>query len=256
MDKDDRKLSIIVLPDWGPAPRSVEITWRRARLLAALGAFIAAGLLIVAATWVSMARRAAISDELRIERDALLARRDSMAILAERLAGLEVRETQLRVLSGLEGSRDSALWLSGAPRAGASAATPAARDAATAPTMWPLTERGFVTQSLLAGEDGDHPGIDIAIPSGSYVRAAGGGEVIEAAEDPIYGRFVLIDHGNGVWTRYGHAIYLTVERGQSVKRGEVIAFSGSTGRSTAPHLHFEIIRNGRPVDPLSMVTPP
>jgi len=256
LEKDDRKLSIIVLPDWGAAPRTVEITWRRARILVALGAFVAAGLLVVAATWISMARRAATADELRIERDALLARRDSMAILAERLAGLETRETQLRVLSGLEGSRDSALWLSGAPRAVASASNPAAEDAATAPTMWPLTERGFLTQSLLAGEDGDHPGIDIAVPRGSYIRAAGGGEVIEAAEDPVYGRFVLIDHGNGVWTRYGHAIYLTVERGQSVKRGEVIALSGSTGRSTAPHLHFEIIRNGRAVDPLSMVTPP
>ena len=256
MDKDDRKLSIIVLPDWGPAPRSIELPWRRARLFVALLVLVAAVLLAMTATWISMARRAAVSDELRVERDALLARRDSMAVLAERLAGLEVRETQLRVLSGLEGSRDSALWLSGTPRAGVPGANPAINQAATAPTMWPLTERGFVTQSLLAGEDGDHPGIDIAIPTGSYVRAAGGGEVIEAGDDPVYGRFVLINHGNGVWTRYGHAIYLTVERGQTVKRGEVIAFSGSTGRSTAPHLHFEIIRNGRPVDPLSMVTPP
>lgn len=256
MDKDNRKLSIILLPDWGPAPRTLEIPWRRARLMVTLLALFAAVFLVMTATWISMAGRAAVSDELRVERDALLARRDSMAILAERLAGLEVRETQLRVLSGLEGSRDSALWLSGAPRASAPGANRAVGQTATAPTMWPLTERGFVTQSLLAEEDGDHPGIDIAIPSGSYIRAAGGGEVIEAADDPVYGRFVLIDHGNGVWTRYGHAIYLTVERGQTVKRGEVIAFSGSTGRSTAPHLHFEIVRNGRPVDPLSMVTPP
>lgn len=256
MDGKHRKLSIILLPDWGPAPRSIEIPWRRARLIATLAVLVAAGLLAMAASWISMARRAAVADELRVERDALRARRDSMVFLADRLAGLELRETQLRVLSGLEGSRDSALWLPGAPRAGGSAANTAGSDAGTAPTMWPLTERGFVTQSLLAGEDGDHPGIDIAIPSGSYVRAAGGGRVIEAAEDPIYGRFVLIDHGNGVWTRYGHAVYLAVERGQRVKRGEVIAFSGSTGRSTAPHLHFEIIRYGRPVDPLSMVTPP
>ncbi len=256
MARDERKLSIIVLPDWGPPTRTIQVTWRRARLIMMLGAFFAAAFAVVTVTWISMARRAAISDDLRIERDALLARRDSMSILAERLAGLEARETQLRVLSGLEGSRDSELWRSGAPRTGASAASPTADDAETEPTMWPLTERGFVTQSLLDGDAGDHPGIDIAIPSGSYVRAAGGGEVIEAAQDPVYGLFVLIDHGNGVWTRYGHAVYLAVERGQSVKRGEVIALSGSTGRSTAPHLHFEITRNGRAVDPMTMVTPP
>lgn len=256
MDKDERKLSVILLPDWGPAPRSLTVPWRRARIILATAALLAVGLVGMTATWISMARRTAVLDELRVERDALLARRDSMAILAERLAGLEARETQLRVLSGLEGSRDSALWLSGAPRASAGAGSSPAGDTAAAPTMWPLTERGFVTRSLLAGDDGAHPGIDIAIASGSYVRASGRGRVIEAAEDPVYGHFVLIDHGNGVWSRYGHAVYLTVKRGQRVRSGEVIALSGSSGRSTAPHLHFEILRNGRAVDPLSMVTPP
>ena len=256
LGKSERQLSIIVLPDWGPAPRTLVIPWRRARIILALLALLAAGSVGMTITWVSMARRSAALNELRVERDALLARRDSMAILAERLAGLEARETQLRVLSGLEASRDSALWLSGGPRASVGAGRAPADDTAAAPTVWPLTERGFVTQSLLAGDEGDHPGIDIAIASGSYVRASGAGRVIEAAEDPVYGRFVLIDHGNGVWSRYGHAVYLTVERGQRVRRGEVIALSGSTGRSTAPHLHFEILRSGRAVDPLSMVTPP
>ena len=256
MDKNERKLSIILLPDWGPGPRTLVVPWRRVRIILTMALLLAGGLIGMTATWIPMARRAAVSNGLRVERDALLARRDSMAILAERLAGLEAREAQMRALSGLEGSRDSELWLSGAPPATAGAGSSPAGDTAATPTMWPLTERGFVTQSLLAGEDGDHPGIDIAIASGSYVRASGGGQVIEAAEDPVYGRFVLIDHGNGVWSRYGHAVYLTVERGQRVRRGEVIALSGSTGKSTAPHLHFEILRRGRPVDPLSMVTPP
>lgn len=256
MAKDKRELSITLRPDWGPAPRSLVIPWRRGQIILAMAALLAAGLVGVTATWISMARRAAVSDELRVERDALLARRDSMAILADRLAELEARETQLRVLSGLERSRDSALWLYGAPRAGAGTGSFPAADTATTPAMWPLTERGFVTRYLLAGDNGAHPGIDIAIASGSYVRASGRGRVIEAAEDPVYGHFVLIDHGQGVWSRYGHAAYLTVKRGQHVRSGEVIALSGSSGRSTAPHLHFEILRNGRAVDPLSMVTPP
>jgi len=179
-----------------------------------------------------------------------------MEMLAARLASLEARETQLRTLSGLEGNRDSVLWLSGAARNMRGVQGAGANVADEMPTMWPLTERGFVTQSLLEGDDGRHPGIDIAIASGSYVKAAGSGQVIEAAEDSVYGRFVLIDHGNGFWSRYGHAVYLSVTRGQRVRRGEVIALSGSTGRSTAPHLHFEIITSGGTVDPLSMVTPP
>ena len=257
MAEDKRTLSIILMPDWGPAPRSLVIAWNRARAIVALGLLVVAAFVGMAVTWVSLARRAAVADDLRIERDALLARRDSTALLAERLGALQAQETQMRVLLGLEANRDSALWLAGAaPGAAAEDWATSVGDTARAPTMWPLTERGFVTQSLLAGDEGGHPGIDIAIASGSYVRAAGGGEVIEAAEDPVYGRFVLIDHGNGVWTRYGHAVYLAVKRGQSVRRGEVIALSGSTGRSTAPHLHFEILRNGRAVDPLTMVTPP
>ena len=254
-ERDERKVSIIIMPDWGPAPRSLVIPWRRARAMAVGIPLIMVGLAVMAVSWIFLAMKAGTADDLQAENLALIASRDSMAVLAERLAGLEARETQLRVLSGLERSPDAALWLPGAPGAAAGEWNPAG-DTAVSPTMWPLTERGFVTQSLLAGDEGGHPGIDIAVASGSYVRAAGGGEVVEAAEDPVYGRFVLIDHGNGLWSRYGHALYLVVTRGQSVRRGEVIAISGSTGRSTAPHLHFEILRNGRPIDPLSMVTPP
>ncbi len=251
-----RKLTIIVMPDWGPEPRSLEVPWRWARFLVGMAAALAVATVVMSVTWISMARRAAVSDALRTERDALVARQDSMGILAERLAALETRETQLRALSGLEGNRDSVLWLSGAGRTMRGVRAGGANVADEMPTLWPLTERGFVTQSLLEGDDGRHPGIDIAVASGSYVRAAGSGEVIDAAEDSIYGRFVLIDHGNGFWSRYGHAVYLSVTRGQRVRRGEVIALSGSTGRSTAPHLHFEIITSGGAVDPLSMVTPP
>lgn len=254
-ERDERKLSIILMPDWGPPPRSLVVSWRRARAMFVGISLIMVGLAVMAGSWIFLATSAATVDELRAENLALIASRDSMAVLAERLAGLEARETQLRVLSGLERSPDAGLWRPGSLGAAAGDWNPAG-DTAVSPTMWPLTERGFVTQSLLAGDEGGHPGIDIAIPSGSYVRAAGGGEVIEAAEDPVYGRFALIDHGNGLWSRYGHALYLVVTRGQTVRRGEVIAISGSTGRSTAPHLHFEILRNGRAIDPLTMVTPP
>jgi len=125
------------------------------------------------------------------------------------------------------------------------------------PTSWPLAEAGFVTQAMTegAGVEG-HPGLDIAIPSDSYVRAAGAGRVLRVGDDPIYGLFLVLEHGNGYQTVYAHNSMITAARGQVVRRGEVIALTGSTGRSTAPHLHFEVLLAGVPLDPLSMVEEP
>ena len=255
--KDRRKVTIVVSPDWGPEPRRFVVRWKIARMLLTALALAAVAAVAMVASFSSMARRAMISDQVARERDELLAGRDSMAVLAERLAALDVFADQLRTLSGLEVDRDSALWLPVAPAARPGDALPAPPgDSARTPTLWPLTEAGFLTQSLLEGGEGGHPGIDIAIASGSYVRASGGGTVLESGIDPIYGEFILLDHGDRVWSRYGHLQYRSVQRGQQVSRGEVIGLSGSTGRSTAPHLHFEILFNGRPVDPLTMVSPP
>ena len=80
--------------------------------------------------------------------------------------------------------------------------------------------------------------------------------MVEVGDDPVYGRFVSLDHGEGYRSLYAHASVALVEVGQRVRRNEVIALSGSTGRSTAPHLHFEILLSGAPVDPLTMVRQP
>jgi murein DD-endopeptidase MepM/ murein hydrolase activator NlpD len=78
---------------------------------------------------------------------------------------------------------------------------------------------------------------------------------VEARSDSIYGNVVVVDHGNGYRSRYAHASLLFVETGREVRKNEVIALTGNTGRSTAPHLHFEILRDGQAVDPLTMVDP-
>jgi murein DD-endopeptidase MepM/ murein hydrolase activator NlpD len=103
---------------------------------------------------------------------------------------------------------------------------------------------------------GQHSGVDIAAPTDAYVRAAGPGTVVDVGEDRVYGRFILLEHGGGYRSRYAHASTTFVERGQRVRRNEIIALTGSTGRSTAPHLHFEILMNGDPVDPLTLVDQP
>jgi murein DD-endopeptidase MepM/ murein hydrolase activator NlpD len=98
-----------------------------------------------------------------------------------------------------------------------------------------------------------HTGIDIAAPSGTAIRAAGAGEVVHAGRWGGYGKCVIIDHSGGVATLYAHCSSLAVTKGQAVREGQVIANVGSTGLSTGPHLHFEVRRGGRPVDPMSLL---
>jgi murein DD-endopeptidase MepM/ murein hydrolase activator NlpD len=106
-----------------------------------------------------------------------------------------------------------------------------------------------------AGGEGaeTHEGIDIAVPIGTPVRASGGGTVEAAGTDADYGLFALLRHPGGYESMYGHASRLLVEKGDDVSAGQVIAVTGNSGRSTAPHLHFEIRRQGQSLDPRAFV---
>lgn len=99
-----------------------------------------------------------------------------------------------------------------------------------------------------------HSGMDIGAPMGSYILAANSGVVTKATYSMSYGNCVMINHGNGISTLYAHGSEILTEVGKEVKRGEVIMKVGSTGWSTGPHLHFEIIINGTKIDPYPYVT--
>ncbi len=100
------------------------------------------------------------------------------------------------------------------------------------------------------GRNAMHEGVDYMIPEGTTIHASAGGVVVYADMHPQYGNMVEIDHGNQVITRYAHASRLLVKVGQMVKRGQQIALSGSTGRSTGPHLHFEVRYKGTAQNPV------
>jgi murein DD-endopeptidase MepM/ murein hydrolase activator NlpD len=135
----------------------------------------------------------------------------------------------------------------------ASASAPAS--GLTIPRHWPLDESGYITRGQVkaGGRDEAHPGIDIAVAIGNLVRASGGATVRQAGQDPEYGLFVLLEHPEEYQTMYGHLSRILVTVGETVGAGQVVGLSGNSGRSTAPHLHFEIRQRGLSLDPMTMV---
>ena len=103
------------------------------------------------------------------------------------------------------------------------------------------------------GEDAFHKGVDFASDAGTDVLAVASGIVTWAGPREGYGNLVELNHGNGYVTRYGHAARTLVTVGDEVERGQAVAVVGSTGRSTGPHVHFEVLRNGHQVDPLTFI---
>lgn len=118
--------------------------------------------------------------------------------------------------------------------------------------VWP-TSRGVITSKFGVRWGQLHAGLDIGLPTGSSVKAADGGKVTFSGYKNGLGLCVVLDHGGGFTTVYGHNSVLLVKAGQSVFKGQEISKSGNTGYSTGPHLHFEVRKNGKAYDPLTFV---
>jgi murein DD-endopeptidase MepM/ murein hydrolase activator NlpD len=253
---DERKLSVIVVPHGDLETKTLEIPYRTLKVLVVLAfvVFIALGLMV--GFWFNIASKAARAKELENQLVKLEAERAKVDSLAHVLAEVETQYERVRQMLGADApSVGKKPLLPDLPKAvfrdddGDGVADMAAPDA------WPLTERGFVTRGLTKSNR-PHPGLDIAVPQNSYIRASGPGLVKTAGEDTVYGKYIVIDHGSGLETLYGHAARLLVTKGSRVKRQQIIALSGSSGQSTAPHLHFEVRRNGTPIDPYEYVKQP
>jgi murein DD-endopeptidase MepM/ murein hydrolase activator NlpD len=122
-----------------------------------------------------------------------------------------------------------------------------------APVRGILTDGFGGRQDPFTGEPGTHNAVDISSAVGQAVRAPADGIVVKSEWANGYGNVVYVSHGNGYSTRYGHLSSFAVQPGQHIKRGDIIGYVGSTGRSTGPHLHYEVRLNNNPVNPLEYI---
>ena len=126
------------------------------------------------------------------------------------------------------------------------------------PSIWPahgwLTSRVGSRQDPMTGGEDYHAGLDIAGEKGQPIYATASGRIAQAGYQSGYGNLVVVDHGFGLETKYGHLSSFTVKPGHSVKRGDVIGRLGATGRATGYHLHYEVRANGRLLNPLQLLT--
>lgn len=252
-----RRWTVIVMRQGQVGSRTLAVSLRRAIAFGGAGLVVLAATFFLAGRWMERIVAGTSVQALEAEVRELREENASLGRVAERVMGLEARYEQLRAVMGGEAGasrRDILLPPLSEEDADARRRSEEEEDGRF---IWPVVQRGFVTRTFDDTSSvpiEEHAGVDIAVPVGSYVRAARGGRVTEAGDDVAYGLYVRVAHEAEVSSLYAHNAWLFVSEGDSVEIGEVIALSGNSGRSTAPHLHVEIEREGVRVDPLEYLS--
>lgn len=248
--------SIIIVPHDLKKTRTYKVPYRFFYTAVTVSAVWLVLMLVFIATYGRVLIKARESVMLERQVRELTRRNEQIGELMRNLAELHVMDLKVRKMLGLElTGADSLALRSNTAEEGESdreVENEKTQMLRAMPSFWPV--RGFITKGFnVAGGEGDpeyHPGIDIGVDRGVPVRSAASGDVLEAGWDETYGHYVWIDHGYGIKTLYGHMERLVVVEGERVGRGQTIAYSGSTGRSSAPHLHFAVTLDNVYVDPL------
>lgn len=248
MRRWSRKISLII------APHGSSKSWTRVVSLPALAAVgVGAVTLVVLVIGLTiqvadLSARAREVEALRRENAELRGQTRRIAELEGELTRLQELETRVRRWAGIETGTE----------------TPGALDTgsfdwgreeallAEIPTLAPL--KGWISRGFERKPEG-HTGLDLAQETGTPIQASGWGVVRFAGWDDTFGNLVVLDHGNGFTSLYGHNEALLVREGDLVARGEPIARLGSTGRSSAPHVHFEVRLEDEPLDPAFLIWP-
>ncbi len=243
-------------------------------MLAVLGLFSAVG---IVSSYGRMAWKVANYNSLQVQLDSLRQRYQRLQSTAnqtnEQLATLQLFATEVSLAYGmkksLDGPADISLegpllpsyndtldqynFLKSAKFSSGFRKYHRVWQANSRPSLWPVYGRLLSSYGKrsdpFSGEGDFHPGVDIDASMGTSLKAAGDGVVSHADWGGSYGRLIVVDHGNGVQTYYAHLSRIDVIAGQEVRRGQLLGATGSTGRSTGPHLHYEVRNNGTPVNP-------
>lgn len=259
-----RGFSLIVAPHGTGNTVTFDLPANVGVVLFALAVIFFVGTALVGITYTKLAVLAVQASRLRAENEALRAENSKIQDIQAEMDKIEGLKRQIEAWAGIAEPEE---------------AGPAASDADSWSTnLWPrrytygimkpfyaglsaypdgpvLPAEGWVSRgfSVGSGTEADHPGIDIVVPKGTPVRCALDGTVASAGWDDVYGNLIVVAHGDTLKTLYGHNEKALVKEGDRVAKGQVIGLAGSTGRSTAPHVHFEILKQGRPVDPAAYI---
>jgi len=261
MTRERRHVTLMLHTDGVVESKSIRLPLGLFRFLSVLAIALSILLALGLVLYAPIVRAASQVPGLTREVERLSAENQQVHQLAARLEQVESRYMQV---SGMLGANiipelqhpDSILPTAAPLYAREPGSTSCYETGTTRPRHWPLGGPGAITRGPVGvGTSTEvHAGLDIAAAQGTPVLASGGGSVSEAGYDGEYGFFVRIGHVEGYDSMYGHLSRLLVEDGDSVAAGQVIGLSGSTGRSTAPHLHFEIFVDGESIDPNILIT--
>jgi murein DD-endopeptidase MepM/ murein hydrolase activator NlpD len=228
---------------------------------------ILAGLAVLLYKTGDIALKLQLVQDLKTENIRLREHSRDLEISSQKIVGIDSMTAYLRRLASVadikEGVSPTAVAASAAGREAASqqsaeraegqvarAAAPA-DFAASVPNIMPA--RGWITKLFSADQASPHLGVDIAATSGTPIKATATGVVEDVRSDKYYGQIVEVRHENGYLTRYGHCSQILASVGDRVNRGQTIALVGNTGRSTAPHVHYEVMKYGKYVDPMDFI---
>lgn len=245
----------MIVPDGVESPVGIRIKAWLLKTLVVLIALFIVGLIIFFSFYSKIISLATMAESLKKENEALKRYEYKVTLLAEKMK--EAREVVARIsqLAGVdfefpELPPDSVIFAElENPKPALITRSVFAND--RRPQGLPL--QGYMTRGFSDDSADFHPGVDIAAAIGTPVLATAAGKVTYTGNDSIYGLIVIIEHDSGVSTVYGHNTELLVEEGDNVQAGSRIALSGNTGKSTAPHLHYEIRENNRAVNPLKYI---
>ena len=261
MRPEKRHVTLMMHTEGVLESRSVRMPLTLYRVLSFLAISVIVLICLAAVLYAPIFRAAVQVPGLTREVERLSAENQQVHQLAARLSHVEDRYMQLRGMLGANiipelQNPDSVLPIAAPLFARYPDSEPCYETGTSRPRYWPLGGPSAITRGPVGvGSSTEvHAGLDVAVAQGTAVLASGGGNVIRAGYDAEYGLFLRIGHTDRHETMYGHLSRLLVLEGESVEAGQVIGLSGSTGRSTAPHLHFEIFVDGESIDPSLLIS--